>query len=175
MSSYTLIYKLFIFFSIICFMISFFMSGKSPVNALISGYSALTLSMCMVLVIILNNVLPTIQGKSAIEMIFSILIAIGPFFIILGVLAILLYLTIKYKNLIIDGHVSNNYYVFSNIIVILFLLQSYLLYKDMDTEKFNLTKKLSKMTSSLIYLIGLITFMSSMVLYTILTHFTTDG
>ena len=156
-------------------MISFFMSGKSPVNALISGYSALTLSMCMVLVIILNNVLPTIQGKSAIEMIFSILIAIGPFFIILGVLAILLYLTIKYKNLIIDGHVSNNYYVFSNIIVILFLLQSYLLYKDMDTEKFNLTKKLSKMTSSLIYLIGLITFMSSMVLYTILTHFTTDG
>lgn len=172
---YTGIYKSFIFVSIILLIMSFFISGKSTVGALISGYSILTLSICMILLILLNNVLPTIQGKSTSEMILSILMAIGPFFIILCVLAILLYLTIKYKNLIIDGHVSNNYYIFSNVIVLLFLLQSYLLYTDMETDKFNLTKKLSKMTSSLIYLIGVITFICSMILYTILTYFTTDG
>ena len=45
----------------------------------------------------------------------------------------------------------------------------------MDTDKFELTKKISKITSSLVYLIGVLTFICSLILYTILKYFTTDG
>ena len=59
--------------------------------------------------------------------------------------------------------------------VILFLLQIYLLYGNMDTEQFKQTHKLSSVTSSLIYLLGVISCMSALILYTILKYFTTDG
>lgn len=172
---YTGMYKSLIFVSIILLVISFFTSGSTTIGALISGYSALTLSILMILVLLLNSLLPTMQGKPTKEILISVLIAIGPFFLMLAVLGILLYLVITYKSLISDGHVSTNYYTFSNVTVLLFLLQSYLLYTDMDTDKFKLTNRISKLTSSLVYLIGVLTFICSMILYTILKYFTTDG
>ena len=168
-------YKSLIFVSIILLVISFFTSGSTTIGALISGYSALTLSILMILIILLNSLLPTMQGKPTKEILFTVLTAIGPFFLMLAVLGILLYLVITYKSLISDGHVSSYYYTFSNITVLLFLLQSYLLYTDMDTDKFKLTNRISKLTSSLVYLIGVLTFICSMILYTILKYFTTDG
>lgn len=168
-------YKSLIFVSIILLVISFFTSGNTTIGALISGYSALTLSILMILIILLNSLLPTMQGKPIKEILMTVLIAIGPFFLMLTVLGILLYLVITYNSLISDGHVSTNYYTFSNITVLLFLLQSYLLYTDMDTDKFKLTNRISKLTSSLVYLIGVLTFICSMILYTILKYFTTDG
>jgi hypothetical protein len=172
---YTGIYKSLIFASIILLVISFFTSGNTTIGALISGYSVLTLSILMILVILLNNLMPTMQGKPTKELLMAILMAMGPFFLMLFVIGIILYLIITYKNVISDGHVSNNYYTFSNITVLLFLLQSYLLYTDMDTDKFELTKKISKITSSLVYLIGVLTLICSLTLYTILKYFTTDG
>ena len=45
----------------------------------------------------------------------------------------------------------------------------------MDTEKFKQTYKLSSITSSIIYLLGVISTMCALILYTILKYFTTDG
>ena len=45
----------------------------------------------------------------------------------------------------------------------------------MDTEQFKQTHKLSSITSSLIYLLGVISTMTALILYTILKYFTTDG
>ena len=59
--------------------------------------------------------------------------------------------------------------------ILLFLLQIYLFYSNMDTEKFKITGKLSSITSSLIYLLGVISSMCALILYTILKYFTTDG
>ena len=93
----------------------------------------------------------------------------------LAVIGVLLYLIIKYSNLISNGHVSDNYYIFSNISICLFLLQIYLMYTNMDSPEFKQTHKLTKLTSSLIYLLGVITSVCAMILFAILTHFTTDG
>jgi len=172
---YSLIYKALIFVSIILFIVSFGTSGNTTIGALISGYSALTLSILMILIMLLNNVMTTTQGKPTLETITTILMASGPFLLMLAVIGFILYLIITYSKIISEGHVSNGYYTFSNISVILFLLQIYLLYSNMDTEKFKQTYKLSSITSSLIYLLGVISTMCALILYTILKYFTTDG
>jgi hypothetical protein len=172
---YSLVYKALIYVSVILFLISFGTNGNTTIGALISGYSALTLSILMILIMLLNNVMNTTQGKPTFEIVTTILMASGPFLLMLLVIGIILYLIIKYSEIIKEGHVANGYYTFSNISVILFLLQIYLLYVNMDTEKFKQTYRLSSITSSLLYLLGVISSMCALILYTILTHFTTDG
>jgi hypothetical protein len=172
---YSLVYKALIYVSVILFLISFGTSGNTTIGALISGYSALTLSILMILIMLLNNVMTTTQGKPTLEIITTILMAAGPFLLMLAVIGLILYLIITYSEIISDGHVSNGYYTFNNISILLFLLQIYLLYSNMDTEKFKITGKLSSITSSLIYLLGVISSMCALILYTILKYFTTDG
>jgi len=172
---YSLVYKALIYVSVILFLISFGTTGNTTIGALISGYSALTLSILMILIMLLNNVMNTIQGKPTFEVIKTILMASGPFLLMLAVIGFILYLIITYNKIISEGHVSQGYYTFSNISVILFLLQIYLLYGNMDTEKFKQSHKLSSITSSLIYLLGVISTMCALILYTILKYFTTDG
>ena len=174
-NSYTLVYKALIYVSVVLFLISFGTSGNTTIGALISGYSALTLGILMILILLLNNITNLTQGKPTFEIIKTISIASGPFLLMLAVIGFILYLIIKYSKIIADGHVSNSYYTFSNIAIILFLLQIYLLYGNMDTEKFKQTYKLSSITSSLIYLLGVISTMCALILYTILKYFTTDG
>ena len=172
---YSLVYKALIYASVILFLISFGTTGNTTIGAVISGYSALTLSILMILIMLLNSVLNTTAGKPTMEIIKTILMASGPFLLMLAVIGLILYLIITYSKIISEGYVSNGYYTFSNISIILFLLQIYLLYSNMDTEKFKQTYKLSSITNSLIYLLGVISTMCALILYTILKYFTTDG
>lgn len=172
---YSLVYKALIYVSVILFLISFGTSGNTTIGALISGYSALILSILMILIMLLNNVMNSTQGKPIFETLITILMSSGPFLLMLTVVSFILYLIIKYSKIIAGGNVSSGYYTFSNISIILFLLQIYLLYGNMDTEKFKQTYKLSSITSSLIYLLGVISSMCALILYTILKYFTTDG
>lgn len=82
---------------------------------------------------------------------------------------------IKYKSIILDNHVSGGYNSFSNINVILILLQLYIVYTNINTDSFEKTGKISKVTSSVIYLLSILTGISSIIIYTILKYFTTDG
>ena len=172
---YSLVYKALIYVSVILLLISFGTNGNTTIGALISGYSALTLSILMILIMLLNDVMNTFQDKTVSEKIIVMLMTCGPFLLMLGVIAFVLYLIITYSKIIMEGNVSNGYYIFSNITIILLLLQIYLLYGNMDTEKFKQTHKLSSITSSIIYLLGVISTMSALILYTILKYFTTDG
>jgi uncharacterized membrane protein len=108
-------------------------------------------------------------------MILTILITLGPFLLMLAVIGFILYLIIFYKEPIIDNHVSKNYYTFSNITIILLLIQLYIIYQNINTKEFDISGKISKVTSSLIYLIGVLTSFSAMIIYIILKYFRTDG
>jgi hypothetical protein len=46
---------------------------------------------------------------------------------------------------------------------------------NINDEKFEATGKLSKVTSSMIYLLGVLTAISSIILNTILKYYSTDG
>ena len=48
-------------------------------------------------------------------------------------------------------------------------------YNNINTDKFEVTKRISKVASTMIYLIGVLTAISSIILYIILKYYSTDG
>jgi hypothetical protein len=110
-----------------------------------------------------------------IQSLIAITNATGPFILMLAAISVILYLNITYKNNILLNHISNSYYTFSNIAVIFILLQVYFIYNNISTEKFEMTKKISKVTSITLYLFSVITTICSITLFTILKNYSADG
>lgn len=172
---YSGVYKALIIASVVSFLISFFSTGNMSYNSLISGYSTLTLGIMLILTILISKILEVTKNEAASQMFITILISLGPFLLMLTVIGFILYLIIFYKTPILDNHVSQSYYTFSNITVILLLIQIYIVYKNINTKEFDASGKISKVTSSLIYLIGVLSSLSAMILYIVLKYFRTDG
>ena len=176
---YSSIYKAFIISAIISFVIGFFSEGNVSLGSYITGYSVLILGIMMILLILFNSTMKITEGQSNYsiydKILYAILLPAGPFLLMLGVITFILYLMIKYKSIILDNHVSSGYNSFSNITVILILIQLYIVYTNITSDSFEKTGKISKVTSSLIYLLGVLSAISSIILYTILKYFTTDG
>lgn len=175
MDWYSTVYKAFIFAGVISFILGFFTDSNTSLGAYIAGYSILLLAILMILTISFNNILNINSNSSTVQTLYSVVTMTGPFMFILGIIGFVLYLLIKYQSNIVDGKAASGYNSFSNIIVILLLIQIYLIYKNMDTEKFQMTGTLSKVTSSIIYFIGVITAICSIILYRILKYYSTDG
>ena len=172
---YSSIYKAFIISAIISFVIGFFSEGKVSLGSYITGYSVLILGIMMILLILFNSIMKITEGQSIFQIFYTILLTAGPFLLMLSVIAFILYLMIKYKSIILEEHVANGYHSFSNINVILILIQLYIVYTNITSDSFEKTGKMSKVTSSIIYLLGVLSAISSIILYTILRYFTTDG
>jgi len=172
---YSGIYKACILASLIAFIIGFFSESKTSLGAYLSGYSVLTIGIIMILIILFNNVFRVYSNGSTLQILYSILMTTGPFLLMLTVIGFILYLLVNYRDKIIEGNISPSYNSFSNIIVMLLLIQLYLVYTNISTDNFESTGKISKVTSSFIYLLGVLTFICSIILSTILKYFSTDG
>jgi hypothetical protein len=172
---YSSIYKSLLIATVIMFIIYNFSSGNVSLGAMISGYSILTFAIMMILYIVLYNVLQTTQNSGFFQTLLTMLSTCGPFLLMLFIIGFILYLVIIYKNRILLGHVSSGFTTFSNIAIILILLQVYLVYNNISSDKFEMSKKLSKVTTSILYLYGVITAICSVTIFTILTKFSADG
>ena len=172
---YSSIYKAFIISAIISFVIGFFSEGNVSLGSYITGYSVLILGIMMILLILFNSIMKITEGQSIFQILYTILLTAGPFLLMLGVIAFILYLMITYKSIILQGHVANGYHSFSNINIILILIQLYIVYTNISSDSFEKTGKISKVTSSMVYLLGVLSTITSIILYTILRYFTTDG
>jgi len=172
---YQSIYKGFISAAIISFIIGFFSDGNVSLGSYITGYSVLILGIMMILLILFNSIMKITEGQSTLQILYTILLTSGPFLLMLGVIAFILYLMITYKSIILDNHVANGYHSFTNINIILILIQLYIVYTNISTDSFEKSGKMSKVTSSIVYLLGVLSAISSIILYTILRYFTTDG
>jgi hypothetical protein len=172
---YASVYKGFIVAGLVSFIVGFFTQGITSLNSYIAGYSILILAIAMMLIIIFNNILKVTEASSTLQTISSILMSSGPFLLMLAVISLVLYLIVKYKNNIIENHVSSGYYSFSNITALLIFIQLYVIYTNIFTDKFQNTGKIEKVTSSIIYLLGVLSSMTVAILYIILKYYTTDG
>ena len=172
---YSGVYKALIIASVVSFLISFFSTGNMSYNSLISGYSTLTLGIMLILTILISKILEITKNDPVSQMFITILVSLGPFLLMLAVIGFILYLIIFYKTPILENHVSQSYYKFSNITIILLLIQIYIVYKNINTKEFVISGKISKVTSSLIYLIGVLSSLSAMIIYIVLKYFRTDG
>jgi len=172
---YSSIYKAFIIAAIISFIIGFFTEGKTSLGSFITGYSVLILGIMMILLILFNGIMKVTSGQTMMQTMYTFLFTTGPFLLMLGVISFILYLLITYKAIILDNHVSKSYYSFSNITIILIFIQLYIVYTNITTNNFETSGKFSKVTSSMVYLLGVLSAISSIILFTILKYFTTDG
>ena len=172
---YSGIYNSLIVASIISFIIYFFSSGNTSLGAILCGYSLILIALMMIIYIVLYNLMLANQDSNFLYLLGSMIMTCGPFLLMLYVIGFVLYLIIQYKNKIMMGRVSGSYSTFTNITIAMILIQIYLLYNNINNDKFEKTKTLSKVTSSLLFLFGVIATISSMTLFTILKKFTADG
>ena len=80
----------------------------------------------------------------------------------------------KYRDIILDGHVSSGYYTFNNVSVILLVIQLCIIYSIVTSTTFE-EKGINPVTCSSILLLGILTGITINIIHTILKYFTTDG
>jgi hypothetical protein len=166
---YSSVYKGFIMTGILAIIIGFFSSGEISINSYISGFSIIILGLLMIMIFFIKYLL---QPSNLTP---SILVTIGPFLLMIGVMSFMLYLLINYRTNIVEQKATSGYYAFSTIFMILLLSQLYMVYININSPKFEETVNITKLTSSIIYLFGVLETITSIIIYTMLSYFRTDG
>jgi hypothetical protein len=159
---YSGIYKSFLIASIILFILFFFSRGSVAYGSVITGYTTFIIGILMILLQTIEKNLETTQNIYRIM--YSVMYTNTPLFLLLGYVGLVLYLIIYNKSKIENKHVSANFFSFHNIFIILIFVQTYLIYLPPN-----------KLQQSILYLFNIITLIITVILYTILTYFTTDG
>ena len=148
-----------------------FLFTGSPPNIIlgshIAGYSILLLGITLLVIFNILKIVKRVTESNANNMqaVTSVIRVLSPFTFTIGSMILILYLIITHKSSIVKNHVSFSYYSFSNIAIILFFVQIFLLYTQGDKP----------VTYNLLYLLGLLTTICGVILYTILSYFSTDG
>ena len=175
MAWYESIYKALIFGSVIAFIISFFTTGNNYYNSVISGYIILTMGIVMIITMLITKVLEIQPNSSTTQIVLSVIMKLGPFLLMMFIIGFTLYLLINYKTPISEGKVSTSYNTFSNITLMLILLQIYLIYSNMDKQEFKTNGNISSLTTGILYLLGVLTLFTTGTIYVILKYFRADG
>lgn len=165
------IYKAFINVAFIAFIIGMSTTGTVSINCYQSGYVLLALSIMMILIQLLNNFQSKKDGSNSIG---AIVLNLLPLSMMLFIVSSLLYFNIIYRDIIVEGRVSLGFNTFSNIVIILLLIQTYIIYSAISSKSFQ-EKGISSVTSGTILLLAILTGISTNIIRTILKYFTTDG
>jgi len=149
-----------------------FLLTDSPANIIfgahVFGYLTLVIG---VLTLVVSNVIKIISkttetnGRNDKQAFSTIISILTPFILTIGSMITILYLIVSNKTAIVQKQVSPSYYSFSNIAIILFFMQIFLIYYHGEKP----------ITYNLLYLLGLLTSICGIILYTILSYFSTDG
>jgi hypothetical protein len=116
--------------------------------------------------LVIFNVIKIIgESKNDKQTLYSIISFLSPFILTIGSMIAILYLIVSNYSAITKKQVSPSYYSFSNIAIFLFFIQIFLIYTQSDKP----------ITYNLLYLLGLLTSICGIILYTILSYFSTDG
>jgi magnesium-transporting ATPase (P-type) len=161
--------------AVITFIIGMFTTGVNSLNASIAGYSLLIITIMGICIQLIRKPITNEEGVSTLKMVWNILMLTGPFFIILGIIGLMLYLFVSNKNPIINNEVSQSFYTFSNITLFLILILIYFIYNNVMCDGADCNGKTGKLNNSIMYLLSILTVVSTGIVYTILTFYRTDG
>ena len=132
---YSTIYKAFIMTSMISFSIYFLTTDSMSYNSLMAGYWTLILGIAMIILVLFNNGL-SLQDTSGINQTLPMLLTSLPFMLMLIIIAVIMFLMTKYSSNITGNKVSDGYNIFSNMLVILLLIQVIMVYTEIGSDKF---------------------------------------
>jgi hypothetical protein len=167
---YSSVYKGFIAATILTFVIGMGSTGGTSISCFQVGYFIFLIAILMILINVFNKILEPNSTKSG----FTIFLNVSPFILICVIVSFLVYFNMKYYDIIVENKVSNGYYIFSNVALILLMIQLFVIYSSVSDERFD-TNGMSNTTSSIILLLGVLTGISANIIYQILHYFTTDG
>ncbi len=173
MDMYSIVYNSFIIVGAVLSIISLFIDTKTAASLSITAYTCITLGIILIMSTLINNL--SFVSNNLSELFMVIKLNIGPFILMTLTLIYLLYLTIFYRKRIESGEISDSYYIFNNITILLIGIQIILLYAGMDRPSFKTNGVIPLMFSSFIYLVGFVNLIFAFTLGVILRYFTTDG
>lgn len=143
-------------------------TSMDGLNGNIAGYFFIAIGISILVSFIISV---ASKGGSLISSIFSM----GPFFVTIGIISYILYLLFTYKDRIAQGNIAPGYVNFTNISVILVLMQLFLFYMGTQKESFERDKKLGRVYSGLLYFVGIMNIVTVITIGIILKYFSTDG
>ena len=145
-------------------------TSMDSLNGSIAGYFLIAIGMAILISFIIG-----ISSKNGSQNIISAIFSVGPFFVTIGIVAYILYLLFTYKDRIAQGNIAPGYANFTNISVILILLQLFLFYMGTQKQSFQRDNKLDRVYSGLLYFVGVINIVAVITIGIILKYFSTDG
>jgi hypothetical protein len=172
------LWKATIIAAVITFLIYMFTTGINSLNASIAGYSLLIITILGIMIQLIRKPVANQEGTSTLKMVMNILTLTGPFFIILAIIGFMLYLLISNKNEIINNQISQSFNTFSNITLFVILVIIYFIYNQVECDGPQCgsnTGKIENVSNSFLLLLSVITVISTLIVYVILTYYTTDG
>uniref|UniRef100_A0A6C0BA61 Uncharacterized protein n=1 Tax=viral metagenome TaxID=1070528 RepID=A0A6C0BA61_9ZZZZ len=107
--------------------------------------------------------------------ILSILTSIGPILVIVAAICYYLSIIGIYKDRITNGNIDPDYYSFSSGFLLCILFQTFFFYKAITTEEFKKTYTIDKVTSMILYFLGILSVVLVITINIILAYFSTDG
>lgn len=150
-------------------------------NGMMTGYILIGTGLLLLVGYLLYNILNkknnsqlTTYNRNTITTAFY---TTGPFLMLIGIIGYTVFLLIKYKSRISEGNVAPGYASFTNIFVILILIQLFIFYFGTTNAKSNFkeTGRLNKIYGALLYFVGIISIVTVKTLEIILSKFSTDG
>ena len=157
-------------------------TSMDSLNGSIAGYVLVGSGILILVSYLLNGVInnKSDEGKASLGnknrwTIMSIIYTAGPFLVLIGIVSYVLYLLFTFKDRIAEGRIAPGYINFTNISVILILLQLFLFYMGTLKQSFKDEQRLDRVYSGLLYFIGIINIVAVITIGIILKYFSTDG
>jgi hypothetical protein len=171
---FQIIYNGLIFVGIILSIVALSINSHSNANVSISSYTFISAGVILIIGFLINKIL-NLPNLSKLGFFSVFLTNVGPFLLLIGILAFTLYLIITFKDKINSGNISSAYGLFSKLTIAFILIQLYITYYGMQSPEFKESGSLSKIYSSFSYLVGVINVSIVLILASILKYFSTDG
>jgi len=166
----------FIYTSLILFIMSFFTSSYTYIGSIVCADACLSVALIIIMVDILYNLFnKSIERTTSQNMLFNVISSLGPFLFIFIILSFSVYYMISFREKILSGQVSPSYIIFNNMSIVLIIIQTVILFSAATSKTYRQTGKISKITSSLLYLVSLINVICLYIIYVVLNYYMTDG
>jgi hypothetical protein len=171
---FQIVYNGLIFVGIILSVIALSINSTANASISISSYTFIASGVILIIGLLIHKIINR-PDASRIGFFSAFFNNVGPFLLLIGILAFTLYLIVTFKDKIDSGHITNAYGLFSKLSIAFILIQLYITYSGMQKNNFKDTGILPKIYSSFAYLVGVINVAIVLILASILKYFSTDG
>jgi hypothetical protein len=149
------------------------LNSSNSLTGLLVGYVFILVGTLMFSGNVIVNITKSLNPDA--KSLYTVLVTVGPFFVFMVLLSVMIHLLGKHYDVITSGHVSSSFSGMMNLMSMIIMLILYMFRKITTTEEYKKTKVLDKLSGVSIYFLCLIAAVILKTIYIILTFYGTDG